>query len=537
MTELAADLAARLREVATAAGAHGPEWRWPSATYQQDPLGFFEREMGCELWGEQATLVQAVQESPRVAVRGGRKVGKDFVLALLAWWFFESYPGARVRFISVTDEQSRDVFWREVKARWRESGRCLACRKRDPNGPKPCPHAHPIVEQPAELPATGVRAPDGREIVGFTANSAEAAAGVSGPYQLYIVDEASDVPDFIFDAILGNLGGCVVGLLVCLSNPTRNAGAFYKMFHEWSRGYRGVHMSSRRSPNVLAGRIVVPGLATAQWIAEMQDIYGLPSEWITIHVDGDFVRNPEGTVFSIEMIDAAVKRWATTTSAEPVLTIGADIAGASDRSDDSAFAARRGLVVLEVVARRGLDPDTGAHVVEILALLAKHRQKGDRVRVVIDREGEQGIKVWRRLQEFLALPENGEAFELVGVRASARAMRDPKTYQSVRDELAASLKAWLRDGGALPDVRELREDLKAYKWIPQVTGRSKLMPKPDMRLLLGRSPDRGDAVQLCTWEAPPVPPDATFRHETPPDRAGQIVDPYARNEIDPYGSR
>ena len=59
-----------------------------------------------------------------------------------------------------------------------------------------------------------------------------------------------------------------------------------------------------------------------------------------------------------------------------------------------------------------------------------------------------------------------------------------------------------QDGGspiALPDDQMLVSDLTAVHWELTANG-IKVTPKRDVVKLLGRSPDRGDAVQMC-WSA------------------------------------
>jgi hypothetical protein len=72
----------------------------------------------------------------------------------------------------------------------------------------------------------------------------------------------------------------------------------------------------------------------------------------------------------------------------------------------------------------------------------------------------------------------------------------------VRDELAANLLAWVKDGGALPDDPKLAAELHAFSWEYQVTGRLKVTRKDAIREEIGRSPDRYDAVALACWERP-----------------------------------
>ena len=186
---------------------------WPALEYQKDPAGFAREILGISLMPEQIEILEAIRDHVRVAVRGGRKVGKDYVLSAAALWFFCCFPDARVRFTAVTDKQVNDIFWRELRLMLGKHGRCVDCKRADPYGPRPCPHSKLIPEAATagKLARTGLKADDFREIIGYTAREAEGAAGVSGAFQLNIIDEASGIEDFIVEAIDGNLGGCIVG--------------------------------------------------------------------------------------------------------------------------------------------------------------------------------------------------------------------------------------------------------------------------------------------------------------------------------------
>src|SRR6185312_8911147 len=59
---------------------------------------------------------------------------------------------------------------------------------------------------------------DYSEIRGYTATEAEAIAGTSGAYILYLVDEASGVAPAIFEAIEGNRAGGSAWVFL-ISNP------------------------------------------------------------------------------------------------------------------------------------------------------------------------------------------------------------------------------------------------------------------------------------------------------------------------------
>src|SRR5204862_354817 len=132
-----------------------------------------------------------------------------------------------------------------------------------------CPHSVVIEEEPGELARTGLKSVDFREIVGFTAREAEAVAGISGRNLLYILDEASGIPDEIYEAIEGNRAGGA--RVVLLGNPTKTTGEFFDAFHAKARFYKTITVSSEQTPNVVTGRDEIPGLATRAWIEEKRE--------------------------------------------------------------------------------------------------------------------------------------------------------------------------------------------------------------------------------------------------------------------------
>jgi hypothetical protein len=90
---------------------------------------------------------------------------------------------------------------------------------------------------------------------------------------------------------------------------------------------------------------------------------------------------------------------------------------------------------------------------------------------------------------------------LVRVRASEKALRDPKVYYRVRDELVANLESAFADGLAIPEDSKLSAELHVYSWEQRHDGKYTLTPDKDqIRRELMRSPDRLDALALSCWE-------------------------------------
>ena len=488
---------------------------FPTTRYREDPVAFFREVLGVEPWSKQVEMIEAVRDHDRVAGKAGRRVSKSHTVAGIALWWYCSWPGARVVLSSTTARQVDQILWREISMMKANAGRCVACLadmdRLERGGmtriqveqriPRPCPHSAVIDGELAMIARTGLRSEDFREVKGFTARQAEAMQGIAGSHLLFIIDEASGVPQPIFDAISGNRAGG--GKVLLFGNPTQNAGEFFDAFHSKSaasksnegHGYHCITISSEESPNVREGRVVIPGLATREYIREREIEWGRDSAMFKIHVLGEFALAEEGRIFSVHALKEAEERWPDV-SESGRLYIGLDPAGESGSGDDSCFAPRRGLKVYELETKRGLNDEQ--HLGHALGIMARMKLPRETPVLVIDREGSVGSSLYGRCRAYLE--QHPGSFELVAVRASDRALRNPAVYDRQRDALAANLEAFIRDGGALPEDVKLSAEMHELEWRVAQNGRLKLTPKDAIRKKLGRSPDRYDAVALACWE-------------------------------------
>jgi phage terminase large subunit len=468
-----------------------------------DPVGFCRRILGFMPWSRQREILEAVAEYMRVGCVSGHKVGKSTALAALALWFYCSYPGARVVITATTDNQVNGIIWREIRRLVRKA------RVAIPGGDKIALTAYTGLNDRSDF----------SEIRGYTAKEAEAIAGVSGEYILYLVDEASGVAPFIFQAIEGNRAGGNAWVFL-ISNPTRAEGEFYDAFHSKSRdadpvsGYFNIHIDSRESPNVTGewreldeyDRATdswklrtkpIPGLAVSSWVDEKRRDWGEDSALFKIRVAGSFAIAEEAKIFQAALLGEMQERWALTVAAGR-LYIGVDPAGDGDGGDESGFASRRGFKTIELRARAGLNE--AGHIAEVEDMIAA-AYGSERPPVVplvlVDSEGEVGWKVYVKMKEHA---ERTGRFEVARVRSSNKAIREPLIYDRIRDELYANARKWAREGGAIPENTKLEKDLHTPEYKSDIRGRLKATDKKELRKLLGRSPDVGDAWLLSVWE-------------------------------------
>lgn len=492
------DIAIHAQAVVTARGQN-------FAAHHDDPIGFARDVLGFEPWEGQREVAQAIVDHDFVSNPAGRAVGKSRLDGWLALWFALTRPASRVIFTAPTYKQVQQIVWEEIRILVR--------------GAK-----IPLPIEVAKMASTGARTSEGSQILGITAEKPEAFQGIRGSRMLMIADEASGISEDIFHVIDGNTAGGAKFILT--GNPTRARGYFRESMR--SPRFKCIVLPSTESPNVKAGRTLIPGLATLDWLEARKREWGEDSPLYKIHVLGQVAEAEEGRLFSVEAIAAAESRWSDT-PATGRLIIGLDPAGASGRGDESAFAARRGNKVVWLHAKRGLSE--AAHVTEILGIIAVH--KGDSAEtplVIVDRDGYVGAKVYAELSAYAA--QNPKVFAVVGVRGGEKARRKPLVYDRVRDEVWYGLVDAFREGLAIPTDVMLSRELSEVRAESHISGRSKVTSKDDLIRALGRSPDRADALSLCTvaitdWQRAPAPVEQANQNDPYVDPRTRGIDPYA----------
>lgn len=430
--------------------------------------------LGLRLWRRQREFLKAVRDHDRVSVTSGHKTGKSTSFAVLAWWFTAdpvNRPGARVPMTSASARQVKKILWREIRAMWRRAKA----------------RGYDLGPEPALDPETGIQWDDGREIFGFTAKDPEKAAGTSGAWLLFLLDEASGIPEEIFEAIEGNrAGGAKVALA---SNPTQQSGEFYESHHSKRRFYVALEISSEEAAEVDPP---IPGLASRAWIAEKREEWGEDSPLYHVRVKGRFAAQATDAVIGLNLVLDALDRPDEDVSADGPLRVGLDVARYG--GDETIAAPRRGqriFPLIPIVAGDG--PDTAARVMEALRA-AKLLRVGEKPRIIVDANG-VGASVF----DALARRDDCEA---VDVNTGSAATR-PDDYVNLRAELHFAFKRWLEEGGALPDDGRLQSELVAPKYSVDIRNRIKVESKDDLRARLRRSPDRADAAMLSIVERVP----------------------------------
>lgn len=424
---------------------------------RENPKEFFENILGVYFWEKQDEIVDSIKKHRKTTVRSCNSAGKTFSIARIALWFLFAYPPAVVIDTAPTDRQVRNQFWREFRRAHNSS--------KYPLGGKLLKTQYNIDE---DWFAIGFSTKDGED-------GMEKFQGWHGEHILIIVDEASGVSSSVFQAIEGAMAGGAMVRLVFIGNPTRNTGEFADSFKD--PAFNKIHISALNSPNVKAGKLLIPGLASLEWVEEMRKKYGEESDVYRVRVLGEFPRKEANTLIALDLVEKAIDAERELYGVEEY--IGVDVARFGD--DSSALVYRKGNF------SKVLDKVQGQDTMEIAGLVKRRLKEYPNARARIDVIGVGG-GVFDRLVE-----QSDVADRVEGVNVAS----DPSNkedYINIRVEAWDEVRLWLRDAVMVP-----HEDWYQLA-IPKVkiasSGKMQLESKEDMRKRGVKSPDIADALAL-----------------------------------------
>ena len=250
-------------------------------------MAFAREVLGVELWAKQVEVLNALTEHRRVAVKAGNGLGKGFCAAVALLWFMHVHQDAAIALSTApTFRQVRHILWRQLHRLYRPAAKTLGGKMLD----------------------TRWELSGDRYAMGLSADSADQFQGFHSPNVFIVVDEAEGVGDEIYEAIESVMTSADP-LLLLIGNPTTMTGAFRRAFYEERQIYRTITISALDSPNVQAGRVVIPGLTTSRWIEERQQIWGEENPVYRARVLGEFPDQGQNTLLKLSDIEAAVRRF------------------------------------------------------------------------------------------------------------------------------------------------------------------------------------------------------------------------------------
>lgn len=423
--------------------------------YRRHPVEFCRLVLGYEPDQWQADLLNAVAAGKRrLAVKSGHGVGKTRAVASLAWWWANVYFPQKVVMTAPAASQLEGALWPELRALGAQS---------------------PLLSELFEMKSERITyrgSPDESYMERRTsrAEQPEAMAGVHSAHVLLIGDEASGIPESVYESAGGSMAGDH-RVMVLTGNPVRSTGYFYDCFNRMAPLWWTRTVSCIDSPRV-------PDAYVKQKMLE----YGEDSNAYRIRVLGEFPRGDDDTVIPMALLMEATQRDILPSPAAPMVW-GLDVARFG--SDRSALAKRKGGVVPEPVQSwSGLD------LMQLTGIVVKQYQEARErpEEILVDVIG-MGGGVVDRLRE-LELPVRG-------INVQEVASMEP-AYHRLKDELWFKCRQWLEERAcAMPNQEELLTELATPRYTLTSSGKHKVESKSEVKKRTNRgSPDLADALVL-----------------------------------------
>lgn len=420
---------------------------------EEGPAQFAADVLGADPTTQQWEGSRALAKRRRVSIRSGHGTGKSAMTSWAILWGLVCFPDIKIPCTAPTAHQLDDVLWAEL-GMW---------HRRLPD------------ELRSEIEITSERAfrRDRAESAFAVPRTArperpEALQGFHAPTLLFLIDEASGIPDQIFEVAEGALTTPGAYVLM-VGNPTRNAGYFYDSHHSRRASWAALQWDGRESP-----------LVSQEYVESMAERYGEESAIYRIRVAGEFAGSPDG-VIPLDLIESAVARDVVTTGS---MRWGLDVARFG--SDRTALAKRRGNTLVEPVKTW-----TGRDTMQTVGMLQIEYDETPDVdkpeAICIDVIG-LGAGVYDRAKE-IGLP-------VIGVNVS-QSPSVRQQYNRLRDELWFEAREWFarRDCKIVAD-----EDLMAELTLPNYkvlsSGKKQVDSKDEIKKNGISSPDLADAFCL-----------------------------------------
>ena len=440
--------------------------------WRVDIAAFAFDVFGSKLRPKQIEFCKAFRANKRVTFKGGVGFGKTHVLAIITWWSLFCHDRVKVTIFGPNEAQLKSGVWNELQSLYgRIDGQSLK-----------------VLKDAWDVTATRIsrKANAADCYAEFRLASKDNIAGARGIHadnNFILVDEATGVPDEVFEgALINHLTTDLNPKLVLISNPNATSGFFWRTWNDDEMSDMWTHVHGRMTDN--------PNL-TPEELANAEKQWGKGTNGYLIHVEGDFPSDTDDGLIPSELINQAIdNEFAIPSPKRPVIW-GIDPAGPG--KDRTVIVKRHDNKVLEEpIERRGFTITQLSYLIRDMyqALPQAARQN---VVMAVDANG-LGRGLYDNLKDF------GLPVWAVTTQSSPTKGKDHygnSKFAKLRDQLWWEVKEWFAsENVSIPNCIPMIRELKAPTYEYDAKGAIKVEGKKELRKRLKMSPDYADALCL-----------------------------------------
>lgn len=439
------------------------EWRRNPVLFVKDNFGVDPDE-----WQLDALMAAGGEHNPkrRLCMKACTGPGKSATLAWLGWHRLSCFASKgehpKGAALSITGDNLADNLWAEL-AKWQSRS--------------------PFLMSAFTWTKTKIYANDHAETWFLSARSfskdADAEAigrslsGLHSQFPFVLLDETGDMPVAVGRAAQQIFTGSPTdAAIIQAGNPTSTAGLLYESCTKAAESWQVITITAdpddpKRTPRV-----------AAEHAREMIKTYGRENPWVMATILGLFPPTGFNAMIGPDDVDAAMNRhFGPETYQHAPVVLGGDVARQGD--DQSVIARRQGRLAFPMRAMR--IPDTMLVANQFGMDYREHKADA----MFVDETGGYGAGVVDAMRQL--------GYDVIGIQFNGKA--SDYRYFNKRSEMLFEMCKWIKEGGALPLDRELKEELCALTYVFQ-GDKFRVVEKEIIKDQIGRSPDKADALAL-----------------------------------------
>ena len=315
----------------------------------------------------------------------------------------------------------------------------------------------------------------------------DALQGTHAEHVLIIIDEASGVPDIVFEPVLGSMSTKDAKLLMC-GNPTQLSGFFYDSHTKLRSMYETHTIDGSKSEMV-----------DPNYVKQIIEMFGKDSDVYRVRVAGEFPKANPDSFISLGLVEESIqnKQLANISS----ISLGVDVARFGD--DESVISLVFNYIKLDSlkIFKHNDTMKLTGQIVNIIQEL-NHQYPNIYVKVKIDCDG-LGVGVYDRLKEVISQKGlKAIAIEChFGGKGGKVSYDEPIEYKNSTGIMWGTIRSKLLNKSLfLCNDDELVSQLTNRKYFIESDGTIRLEKKEEMKKRGVHSPDRADALALALYE-------------------------------------
>lgn len=431
--------------------------------FKQNPALFVERVFGDKLWGKEREIVESVRDNQYTIVQSCYGSGKSFSAARIALWYLYTHTPSKIICTSSSWDQVEKILFSEISAAYNKA--------KIPMG--------------GSLLATNLKLEKDWFITGISPKinvdqEATRFEGYHSPNVLVILDQAQGLNPKLWDVATALISNERSRILV-LGNPTSPSGKFYEACTK-STIWTKIKISAYDTPNIRAGKEVVPGLITQTWIDARIDEWGKANPLYITKVLADFPEEANDILIPLAWVEAAKQH--TIPIEQGPIGLGVDVARFGN--SETVFIVTQNNRIIEIDAYQGRDTmETAGRVKQFM-----DKYGIPDYAVCIDDTGVGG-GVTDRLHE--------DGWDVVPINNQHKA-NDPEHFYNLSAEIHYAMRRLFETNHIdIMDHPKLVSQLSGRKYHVTSHGKGQIQieSKEDMKKRGLKSPDYVDALGLA----------------------------------------